>query len=54
MNNHRGLHKIQFPLIISPREARGETGLPSQRHGVRLKKDIIEFLEPLNIQNPIS
>ena len=54
----RGLLKIQFPLIISPlachalrvslpRASRGgETGLPSQRHGMRLKKEIIEFLEP--------
>ena len=41
----RGLLKIQFPLIISPREARGgKTGLPSQRHGMWLKKEIIEFL----------
>ena len=31
----RGLLKIQFPLIISPRASRGETGLPSQRHGIR-------------------
>ena len=40
-----GVLKIQFPFIIFPREARGKTGLPSQRHGMS-QKEIIEFLEP--------
>ena len=30
----KGVLKIQFPFIISPRASRGETGLPSQRHGM--------------------